>query len=399
MANPKQPDQQDDLKLRASGFNPEASPADSLARLRELGASGALRPIAVARALASVADRGAVEMLVEMERQASGALRREIRRSLFRLRQRGIAVPESSTTQPAPGQKSVLRPVEPALTAFLSPIDAEGAQIVWLVKPRHGGGLMRLSGLVSEDDGLVTANVEALARREFRAHRSELKQRLNVKLVEADPRLADFILCDAYRRTPESRRATISNFHALRAEVITAAQLTEFTHPVYSELAAEAAEEPSVELLKEPEIEAWRIPAAELAPYVEELNRAQESVIVVSTTSQQERMLAAVEKAIAELLSGERLGRLRRRFEHTAYYMMKEGRRRAAGWAAGAAAMIRDGADLRRVAFFRALVERQLATLIAEQAEQRRGEPRLIMTPAEAIRAQEEQRSRRRGRR
>jgi hypothetical protein len=399
VANPKRPDQQDDLKLRASGFNPEAPPADSLARIRELRKSGALDAIAIARALANVADRGAAEMLAEMEQTASGALRREIRRSLFRLSRRGI-VPAESAVPSAAGQKTAsAAPSEPGLSAFVSPIDPGGAQIVWLVKPRHGSGLVRLSGLVSEDEGLVSAGVEALTRREFRAHRSEIERRAGMKLVEADPGLADFILCDAYRRTPESRRGAIGNFYALRAEVTGAARPDQFAHPVYSELSAEMAEEPSVDLLKEPEIEAWRIPAADLGPYLEELNRTQESVIVVSAASQQERAAAALEKAIVELLSGDRLARLRRRLEHTAYYMMKDGRRRAAGWAAGAAAMIRDGADLRRVGFFRALVERQLAAVIVEQSEHRHAEPRLIMTPAEAIRAQEERRSRARGRR
>ena len=75
-------------------------------------------------------------------------------------------------------------------------------------------------------------------------------------------------------------------------------------------------------------------------------------------------------------------------------YLAKTGRRQQAGWAAGAAAKIRDGADLKKVAFFRSLVQTQLGALMTQEAERKREEPRLIMTPAEAIRAQEQARAR-----
>ena len=51
---------------------------------------------------------------------------------------------------------------------------------------------------------------------------------------------------------------------------------------MYAELAAEAAAEPSVELLKEPELLEWRLPDALLKPYVDEISQAGESVIVLS---------------------------------------------------------------------------------------------------------------------
>jgi hypothetical protein len=85
---------------------------------------------------------------------------------------------------------------------------------------------------------------------------------------------------------------------------------------------------------------------------------------------------------------------LRRRLEDTGLYLAKTGRRQQAGWAAAAAAKIRDGADLRKVPFFRSMVKTQLGAMMAQEAERKREEPRLIMTPAEAIRAQEEARAR-----
>ena len=104
--------------------------------------------------------------------------------------------------------------------------------------------------------------------------------------------------------------------------------------------------------------------------------------------------MGAVDKAIGELLSGERAARLRRRLEDTGLYLARTGRREQAGWAAAAAAKIRDGAELKTIPFFRSLVQTQLGAMMAQEAERKREEPRLIMTPAEALAAQERARAR-----
>jgi hypothetical protein len=389
VANPKKDLDINQTRLHELGFDPAAPIPERIAKLRELQGKPEAGNPAIANALGEINDPAAAELLVEMEASATGALRREIRRAIYKLRQHGIEVHE-----PEAEHKAVLAPTESGLTALMSPLDPEGAQIVWMIRARPRGGVVRLWGLVSETQGLAGVQNHALNRRELKTQQEELQQQAGVKLVEVDPHLADFILCDAYRRTPEAARLNVGSFYALRTEVTGAPLPTQLSHPIYAEFAKEAAEEPSIELLKEPEVQAFRIPIKDLEPYLEEVNRAQESVLVVSRSSQEDRILGAVEKAIGELLSGERAERLRRRLEDTGLYLARTGRRQQAGWAAAAAAKIRDGADLKKVAFFRSLVQTQLGALMAQEAEHKREEPRLIMTPAEAIRAQEAARSR-----
>ncbi len=389
MANPKKDLNPYLTRLHELGFDPTAPIPDRIAKLRELRATAGVDDLAIAKALGEINDSGAGELLVVMESNATGALRREIRRAIYKLRQHGVEVRE-----PEAQRAAEVAPAEPGLTALMSPIDPEGAQIVWLIKARPRGGLVRLWGLISETQGLAGAQNHALNRRELKTQQEELEQQAGVKLIDIDPRLADFILCDAYRRTPESARLNVGSFYALRTEVTGAPLPTELAHPIYSEFAKESAEEPSIDLLKEPEVQAFRIPPKELEPYLDEVNRAQESVLVVSRSSQEDRIMGAVEKAIGELLSGARAERLRRRLEDTGLYLAKTGRRQQAGWAAAAAAKIRDGADLKKVPFFRSLVQTQLGAMMTREAERKREEPRLIMTPAEALRAQEEARAR-----
>jgi len=384
----------DDTKLLDAGFDPALAPADAIAKLRELKGSAGIADLAIARALGMIADDRAAAMLVEMEAGAAGALRREVRRALYKLKQHGIDIH-------SPAAVSTIRDHatgKTEITAALSPIDGEGARIVWIVKPRVQGGVLRLWVLISERDGLVGAQNTGLSRRELKSEREELERRAQVKLVDADWRLADFIACEAWRNTPESRRGQVGNFLTLRAELIASPPPTELVHPVYAELAAEAAGEPSVELLKEPELLEWRLPDAILKPYVDEISQAGESVIVLSPVHKQERVNAVIDRATTELLSGDNGRAVQRRLEDIAYYVARVGRRTQAGWAAGAAARVRDKVDVTKVLFLQAFIRTQLGTVAAAEQQKAEDEPRLIMTPAEAMRAREarEARTRRR---
>jgi hypothetical protein len=382
----------DDAKLVEAGFDSTLAPADAIAKLRELSGRPQVSAAAIARALGAVNDPASAAMLAEMELGAAGSLRREIRRALFRLKQHGIEAPTASI---APA--SAAAPISD-LTAMLSPIDVEGARIVWIVKPRMQGGVLRMWALVSDSDGLVGAQNTGLTRRELKSEREELERRAQMKLVDADWRVADFIACEAYRITPDARRGQVGNFLALRTQLIAAPPPNELAHPIYQEFATEIASEPSVELLKEPEFLEWRLPDALIKPYVDEINSAGESVIVLSPIHKQERVNAVIDRAAAEILSGENSRRIRRRLEDIAYYMARDKRRAQAGWAASAAARLRDGIDVTKNVFFQALIRTQLGTLAAAEQQKAAEEPRLIMTPAEAMRAREarEARSRRR---
>ena len=383
----------EDANLIAAGFDPAAPAADAIAKLRQLSTNPEIPASAIAHALGNIADPGAAAMLAEMEAHATGSLRREIRRALFKLHQRGIQPPPSNRS---PQAIPAAAPEAGNLTALFSPIDSDGARIIWIFKPRTQGGLMRLWGIVSEDEGLVGAIAGTVGRRELREEREDMERRAGMKLVEGDWHLADFILCEAYRHTPEGRRGKVGNFLALRAELISSPPPTTFDHPIYAELADQSAKDPAPELINEPEIAQWKLASEQITPYVDELNRANESTIVLNQMQQQERVVQIVERAVASLFTGESGERIRRRLEDIAYYLLKSGRREQAGWAAAAAAKIRDGADLKRIPFFVGFIRMQLGTVVAEEQQKERDEPRLIMTPAEAMRASEAARQRRR---
>jgi hypothetical protein len=385
MATVKEIDQ-NEAQLRELGYDPAAPPERAFATLRALRGTPGATDAAIARALGKIESADSAATLAEMEIGSSGGARREIRRALFRLRQHGIEPARAATeAASAPAVPSA----DSGMSALLSPVDADGVSVVWLVKPRSGGGIRRLAGFVSESAGLLGASLTTVSRKELRAERAALEQRAGVKLIEIDGKLGDYILCDAYRHTSEANRVHIGDFFASRAELTASAPPTDLAHPIYDEFAAEAAGEPSVELLREPEIGGWRLSAAQVKPFADEVTEAEQSVLVVSRVQQDERINTVVERALGELLAGDNARRLRRHLEDSGIYFARTGKRTQAGWAAAAAAKIRDAVELRRIPFFVNFMRAQLGALLVEKQEQEKRETRLIMTPAEAMRAQQ----------
>ena len=184
----------DTAKLRDLGFDPSAPPDQALATLRALIGRPDADPAAIARALGEFAIVDAADQLVAMEREARGPLRREIRRALFKLRQRGVE------PSPAPAQPERPKPPPAAeadgLFALISPFDPGDARLVWIMKPRLQGGLTQLTAVVSESDGLVRAGVAERSRRDLRQRRAEIEREFYLKMVESDWRLALESLAD-----------------------------------------------------------------------------------------------------------------------------------------------------------------------------------------------------------
>jgi hypothetical protein len=382
MTSAKEKTEDSIAQLLNLGFDPAASAADAIAKLAALKTD--TNQVAIARALGQIAAPEAAAKLADMEVGTSGRLRREIRRSLFRLRQHGIEPPpvaQGDTNPPPPGRADV------GLGGMMSVADADGTRVVWMFKSRAGGGMRRLWALVSEKDGMLAATADSLSRKVLRADRAEIERRAGAPMVEADWRLVDFIMCEAYRRTADERRAQVRNFLTLRIELVDAAPPVDVEHPVYLEFASEAASDPSPDLMKEPDIAAYKLPQERIKPFAEEMSQLQQSTLVLNRMVQEERVNAVVERAIDQLLSGKLGYRLQRHLEDAAYYFARTGKRAQAGWAAAAATQIRDGVELKRVTFFQLFMRAQMGAILAEEQEKRQDQPRLIMTPAEMMRA------------
>src|SRR5260370_15378629 len=123
-------DKETDQSLRELGID-ATQPEAAVDKLRSLRAAKEASDGLIAAAVGQIATPAAAEFLTEMEAGAAGTVRREIRRALFKLRQHGIEPPAAEPARSAAGPS-----IEPNVSAIISPIDGEGARLVWLYKAR-----------------------------------------------------------------------------------------------------------------------------------------------------------------------------------------------------------------------------------------------------------------------
>ena len=186
----------DDL-LEAAGVDldaPDEALLPSLIAARGKSPDGDL---SVADLLGSIALEQAAVHLVEWEKTAPSDkdLLRVIRRSLFRLQQRGIAA--AVREKPIEERSRVIDPVEP--TGYLSPIDGGGYRLAWLSRPRLEGGLTVLSSLISDRSGMRQIHSYHVNRNQMKEILADAAEK-SAPLAPAPHRYVDWLMWDSHRR-------------------------------------------------------------------------------------------------------------------------------------------------------------------------------------------------------
>jgi hypothetical protein len=378
-------------------------------RLQELGLSadagvGVLRGVvgrdpaadlAIAARLGAHADVAAVDALQALEASSADKLiRKEVKRSLYRLEQRGVAVPAA----PAPTTPPVL--MGPALEGYVSAVDGRGDQLVWLVKP-HLGGLTHLFAVTNDPEGLREVNLFETTRKAVRASREELLRKHELRMVDADWRYCDYLIDRAFHWAAQ-RGQSGGDYPGMRAKLlkvpVTTMQPLIFAQVDVAAVRANAALlAESVKLLEEKEFRTWFFDPETLKPYLDEAQRIKESPLLLNEAQQQERFRVLLERAVEELFGGDRQLSWVRRLEEMAYFFHATGRTESAQRALAAAVALEAGThggrdvpfceQLARTCFFAFLQ-------MEEQREQEEARSSLVLTPQQAAREMQQRRTR-----
>src|SRR4051812_20850905 len=151
--------------------------------------------VALAALLGDYPAPEAAQMLVAWENKTDNkSLRQEIHRSLYKLSQKGVQV-ERPVQAPV---RPILAPVEPE--GHLSTMDGHGDRLVWLIKPKVGGGLHYLSALVNEPEGMRYVEGAEITRKGFRLMRQDLSDRHQITMLEVPWRYCDALMYEGYER-------------------------------------------------------------------------------------------------------------------------------------------------------------------------------------------------------
>jgi len=323
--------------------------------------------------------------LTDLERSApSKDVKREARRSLFKLAQRGMNIPRSedaAVAKPRPAFK-----LGPDIEGYMSSVDGAGVRLVWLTRPQPDGGLLLLQGMVSDRTGLERASGAVVKRRELRERAQAIKESHGIQMIAAPWEYADQMLYESYERAKSLGQGETEHFSSLRS-AFNPLKPKPAPHPIYNRLSAEEARfdawrERSRRLLDEPEFRFWILDEDWMAPYLERVEQARESRLVLNEAQKEERISAIVRDAAREIFAGETGRVFARRMEDMALYLIETGREEPAKLALSVALQLAEGEPgILDISFLTGLAQKSLAFYLSQAKEKAAEEPSLIVKP------------------
>lgn len=311
-------------------------------------------------------------------------IRKIIKRSLYRLKSKGITVEEVLPGKEGP----VFRPLqtEPP-RGFGGPFDFLGQRFLMLIVPHIGRGLTVMQGIVSDTEGLVDFSGGEMARKGFRVFFEEVQKGGPFPLVEMEPSHVGFLFVRASQLTLDKGRTPPQEYLQLKKEV-------ESIKKEYKEsLAYACIQEDEVEgnnrilgrggdLLKTDLFNTWKIGEEEIRPYADEVWEAEESKIVLNQAQKEARFQEIYQRALSDLFPEERRSLYRSRMEEMAYYLFKSGKEEEARITLAVALDLKKPPNLIQPnPFLFQLVVKSIFTLLKEAYEKKVKEPSFIMKP------------------
>lgn len=371
-------------KLRARGMPVDEPSADLIGPLKRCLGEDRDTDLAVIFVLGGIPDPAALESLSELEAAATDKeIKKEARRSIFRLAQKGISAPRPGASEP----RAPVFKLAPEIEAYASPVDGVGGRLLWLARPQAGKGIHLLQAMISDREGLLRVAGLVVRRRELRRMAREIKEKHAIAMISVPWEYADRVLYEAYEKAKALGREGIENFPSLRA-IFNPAKPQATPHPVYGRLSRDevrsgAWRELSRGLLDLPEFRSWVLDEDWLKPYLGQMAEAEQSRIVLSEAQKAERVQAIIRDAARETFSGDKGKLFQGRMEDMALYLLETGREKEARLALAVAVAIEEkdlgGLGALEISFLNALVQRSL-TFYRSQARSAE-EPSLIVKP------------------
>ena len=311
-------------------------------------------------------------------------VRKIIKRSLYRLRSKGIAVEEVLPEK----KSSILRPLQmESPKGFGGGFDFLGQRFLLLVIPHTGRGWTAMQGVISDTEGMIEFSGEEMARKRFRGFFEEVREKSPFPLVEIEPSYVAFLFSQAYQLTLEKKNTLPQDYPSLKNEIEGVKK--DYERPlIYSLLQAdEIAGDDRIlqkggELFKADVISSWRIKEDQIQSYADEVWEAEESKIVLNQTQKEARFQGIYQKALTELFGSEKRSLYQRRLEEMAYIFFKLGKGEEARISVAVAIDLEKPVNpIQPNPFLFQLVVRSIFTLLKESYEQKSREPSLIVKP------------------
>jgi len=317
------------------------------------------------------------------------SVQKAIKKAAFRLRQRGIVLPEEQDFA-TPVLKSG-KADENGIPAYLGPIDGTGSRPVFISVPQMPAGVDVAIGVVNDKEGII----EFAFTRHSKKRMKEIKEIFFRKLpnmVETTLSHAADVLERAYQAKGPGHGVSDSARDYLHFRPWLREHTSRIERPVvYHFLPPETI---SSDLLTESQLQrlfghelmaSWIIDLKSLRPLIEEIKKAEESRIFISEGQRLEHIHRIKHEGTIKLFSEARREAVKYRLEEMAYVFLKSSEESLARLCLAAASSLAETESPIRVnPFLKLLVERSLAyylksTKSSEKPPDRQSQ-RLIVT-------------------
>jgi hypothetical protein len=371
--------------LRESGVSVDGLVPELVPALKALFGKGRETDLAVIFCLGKIADPTAIDALAEIERQLTDKeIKKEIKRSLFKLAQKGLAMPQEKAAEK---KSAPLFERAGEIEAYMSAVDGGGGRLVWIAKPQPNHGLQVIQAMLQDRDGLLRIGGIHMRRKELRKMAQDIKQQHDVSMIAIPWEYADQMIYEAYERAKARGQSGLENFHELRS-LIGTGKPKEQPHPIYKKLdAAEAREgawrELSRRLLDEPELRYWILTDDWVQAFLPLLQEAQTSRLVLNPLQKEERFNGIVRDAVKALCAGENGKVFQRRMEDMAFYFLETNRADLAKLSIAVALQVGEGdPGPLDVSFLTGLMQKSFAFFLSQQkAKKEEEQSALIIKP------------------
>ena len=339
----------------------------------------------LSESLGGLADPKIAKLLQRLlEISKDKKVRREIKRSLYRLKTKGIALEE----RPSDRGTSILRPLQAEHPqGFGGGIDPVGHRFLVLGIPHPGRGVRLIQGVVSDTEGWISGSGGETGRKGFKTFMEGIRENTPFPLVDIEAPYVAFLFSRAYELCLRKGKTPPQDTLTLKTEIDGVKQEYEKAL-IYSCLDAEeiTAEDRWLrragDLLKVDVLSGWTLEEHQIQPYADRIREAGESKIVLSAVQKEVRVQEIYRTAVSELFSGEQRALYQRRLEEMAYYLLKLGKEEEAKISLAAAIDLEKPLNtLEPNPFLFQLVTRSILTLLAEAYEEKKKEPSFIVRP------------------
>jgi len=315
---------------------------------------------AALRAFAAERDEAALPVLTALAQRGERDGRRAAKRALYRLAQRGVAVPPSPAPRPV-----VPRQVPRAARAWLSGIDGSGSRALWVVFDGGPAGLLLCSLIVNDTVGVVETAGGPVTKKRLQAELEALRASQKLPWVETAPGHALALVAEALALHAALGTGPPADFARWQPlfDGASAAAPDPGTPagPPAGPAADPALADRSAELLELPELAGWFVDPEAVQRDELDLAEARESRLVVSDTVKTEREEAIVARVVEREFGPEVRRRWARRLRDMAFIFGAIARPEHAAIATAAAAALEDDTrDATRLPLARAAARRGL---------------------------------------